>query len=130
MNGCSRWQWIDRVGLRRAVRSAAAWACFGGTLGLATIVLGACKFVDTESLIALAVPAIVISIGGLINMLIPDVGTAWRRGFEQGCRAGAMAQRDGLDPGGTVTVGPANPIAPKPRTPGPLSQHGYPPAAL
>ena len=130
MNACSRWRWIYRVGLPRAVRSPAVWACCGGILGLATIVLGVCEIVDTRRLIALAVPATVLSIGGLINVLIPDALTAWRRGFAEGCRAGAMAERDGVYSGSTVKASLPKPKAAMPRTPGPLSQHGIPPAAL
>jgi hypothetical protein len=92
------------------------------------MILGFFNVVDAQRLIALALPATIMTTGGLINVLVPDVWTAWRRGFQQGCRVGALAQREGFYPGDTVqypgdTVKPRPPAKPgpsMPSTPGPL----------
>ncbi len=124
MNASSRWQWTYRVRRWRVVQAAARWAFSGGLLlGLITIILGAFNQVSAQQVIALALPATVITIGGLINRLIPDAWTAWRRGFKQGCRIAVIVQRDSIysNGGGAPTPTP---------TPIPLRRHGLPPAAL
>ena len=120
MNASTRWQWMYRLARWRTLRPAALLACCGAILGLVTIIVSASKVVDARTAIALALPAIVMTIGGLIGSLVPDAWTAWRRGFKQGCRVGLMLQRDGLYPGSTGT--PSTP--PRPR-----GQHGLPPTA-
>ena len=111
--------------LYRAVRSctpiaAARLAGVGGILGLVTIVLSALNAVSPQQAIALALPATIITVGGLIRSVIPDSWTAWRRGFQQGCQVALMSQRDPLYPGSAVA----------PSRPTPLGPHGLPPAAL
>ena len=135
MNTSLRWKLIVRVRRLRAVQPAAVCTCFGGILVLITSILGAFTHLDVHRLIALAVLAIVITISGLISMLIPNAGVAWRRGFEQGCRAGSLAEREGPSAGTPVTLRPPKPITPRPnsavaRTPRPFGQEGLPPAAL
>jgi hypothetical protein len=36
----------------------------------------------------MALPAGVTTVGGQINLRVPDSWTAWRRGFRQGCEVG------------------------------------------
>ena len=115
-----RWQRIHRAGNLRAMRAATRWACCGSILGVITIILSALNKVSPQQAIALALPTIVITIGGLVGNLVPDAWTAWRRGFKQGCRVGLILQRDGLHSSSTST----------PSAPGPLSRHRLPPAAM
>ncbi|MGO8956293.1 MAG: hypothetical protein ACLQFR_02795 [Streptosporangiaceae bacterium] len=125
---------IYRVGRWRTVRPAALWTFFGGILASVTIILSALNLGSAQQSIALAVPALVMTIGGLINTLVPDSWTAWRRGFKQGCRVGAMCQRDAMFPSGTTTQhanGTATPYQNGTATPvslGQHGQHGLPPA--
>ena len=118
MSTSSRWQWKDLAVCWRAVSPAARWAWCGGILGFVTMILGFWNVVGPQRLIALALPSTIMTTGGLINVLVPDALTAWRRGFEQGCRAGALAQQDGLYPGDTGK--PSPPGNPVPSGPGPL----------
>jgi hypothetical protein len=98
MKALSRWQWMYRVGRWRAAgRRAVLCALSGGTLGLTTVVLGAVNAVSAQQVIALALPAVVLTVGGLITGLVPDSWTAWRRGFRQGCRVAAVSQPDGMN---------------------------------
>lgn len=118
-----RWQRIYRVANWRAVLPALL-ACCGAILGVITIILSASNRVSPQQAIALALPTIVITIGGLVASLVPDAWTAWRRGFKQGCRVGLILQREGLYSGSTPT--------PKTQTQRQrqLSRRRLPPAAM
>jgi hypothetical protein len=59
----------------------------GGILALATVALSAFNLISAQQSIALALPALVITIRGLLGLIIGDTWTAWRRGFRQGCLA-------------------------------------------
>jgi hypothetical protein len=120
MNASSWWRTIYRVERWGGPRGASRWAGVGGILGLVTIILSAVNAVSAQQAIALALPTTVITIGGVIRSVIPDYGTAWRRGFKQGCRVALNSQRDPLYSGNAVAS--SRPVA--------LSQHGLPPAAL
>jgi choline-glycine betaine transporter len=125
MNASSWRQMIHRVDRWRAPRAAAAgWACLGGILGLITIILSALSAVSPQQAIALALPATIITIGGLVRSVVPDSYTAWRRGFKQGCHVAVTRQRDALYSGSLYSGAVA------PGRSAPLSQHGLPPAAL
>jgi hypothetical protein len=68
------------------VRPAALCAAVGGSLTLATVVVGLLNAVSAQQVIALAVLATLASAGGMIGLVIPDAWAAWRRGFQQGFR--------------------------------------------
>jgi hypothetical protein len=125
MNASSWWQTIYRVDRWRGPRAAARWAGVGGILGLVTIILSAVNAVSAQQAIALALPTSVITISGVIRSVIPDYGTAWRRGFKQGCQVALTSPRDPLYSGNLYS---GNAVASS--RPVPLSQHGLPPAAL
>jgi hypothetical protein len=65
------------------VRAAALCAAAGGSLTLATVVLGLFNKLSAQQLIALAVLA-TLAVAGWIGLVIPDAWAAWRRGFQQG----------------------------------------------
>jgi hypothetical protein len=65
------------------VRPAALCAATGGSLTLATVVLGLFNKLSAQQLIALAVLA-TLATAGWIGLVIPDAWAAWRRGFQQG----------------------------------------------
>jgi hypothetical protein len=127
MSTSSRWHWKYIAVCWRAVNLGARWAWCGGILGFITMILGSFNLVDAQQLIALALPATIMTTGGLVNVLVPDAWTAWRRGFEQGCRVGALAQQDGVYPGDSVKY-PGDTVKPSPsakpgipaNAPGPL----------
>lgn len=66
----------------------------GGILTATTIVLSAVNAVSPQQSVALALPAAVLTIGGLLGAVVPDAWTAWRRGFKVGCQAGLQAQTE------------------------------------
>jgi hypothetical protein len=102
MNASARWQWLYRVyrvyRWCASARPAAVCAVSGGALTLITITVGLLDAVGVTKVIALSLAAGAITIAGLINCLISDSRTAWRRGFQLGCRVGVVSQRDGLQP--------------------------------
>jgi hypothetical protein len=73
----------------------------GVLLTIVTMVLCFLNDIKAQPAIALAMLAIVLTVGGLIGMLVPDAWTAWRRGFQQGCEAATRCQTDQV-PGKTV----------------------------
>ena len=68
------------------VRHAVLYAAAGGSLTLATVVVGLLNLVSPQRVIALAVLATLATAGGMIGLVIPDAWAAWRRGFQQGFR--------------------------------------------
>jgi hypothetical protein len=50
-----------------------------------TVVLSAVNAVSPQQSIALALPAALLMIGGLVRAAAPDAWTAWQRGFKAGC---------------------------------------------
>src|SRR5262249_6582628 len=68
-------------------RPAAMCAAIGGLLTLVTMVLCISNLVTTQQGIALAIPAILITLGGWFGVIVPDALIAWRRGFQLGYEA-------------------------------------------
>jgi hypothetical protein len=56
------------------------------------VTLSAFNAISAQRAVALALPAGVTTIGGLINVRVPDSWAAWRRGFRQGCQASQLYQ--------------------------------------
>jgi len=83
------------------VRPAALCAVAGGSLTLATVVLGLLNAASVPQVIALALLATLATAGGMIGLVIPDAWAAWRRGFQQGFKLGVnrRAQRTQSDCG-------------------------------
>jgi hypothetical protein len=68
-------------------RPAAMCAALGGLLTLVTTVLCVTNVVTTQQAIALATPAVLITLGGWLGVIVPDALIAWRRGFQLGYEA-------------------------------------------
>lgn len=79
-------QWLRHAVSWSSGRPGALGTSAGAVLGLIVVVFSATNTISAQQAIAMAVPAIVIITGGLVRMLVLDSWTAWRRGFEQGCR--------------------------------------------
>ena len=72
-----------------------AWCTVAGTTTVViTVILSAANAVSAQQAIAMALPAGVTALGGLLGLIIPDAWTAWRRGFRQGCEAAMMYHSD------------------------------------
>jgi hypothetical protein len=93
MNGESRWQRVrGTVAAWRRVRLAAWCTAVGLALSLVTVTLSAFNAVSTQQAIALAMPAVLITVGGIAGLIVPDAWIAWRRGFRHGCEAAMVVQ--------------------------------------
>ncbi len=69
---------------------ALRWVGAGAVLTVITEILAAVNAVSPQQLIALALPAAALTIGGLIRAIVPDAWTAWRDGFRLGCETGRL----------------------------------------
>jgi hypothetical protein len=75
----------------------AAWCtAVGIATVIITVILCATNAVSPQQAIAMALPAGLIALGGLLATIVPDAWTAWRRGFRQGCEAALRSQPGGL----------------------------------
>jgi hypothetical protein len=68
-------------------RPAAMLAVAGVLLTLVTTVLCISNVVTTQQAIALAIPAVLTTLGGWFGVIVPDALIAWRRGFQLGYQA-------------------------------------------
>jgi uncharacterized membrane protein len=82
----------DRPVLARLARSF--WLTIAGAiLDAATVIVYVLDAVSDQQAIAMALPAGVLTAGGLIAMMVPDPWSAWRLGFRQGCETSAKPRR-------------------------------------
>jgi uncharacterized membrane protein len=102
MNGESRWRTSGRVRSWSRTRLAAWSTAAGATLALATVIVSALDAVSAQQAIAMALPAGLTTVGGLIRTKVPDAWAAWRRGFQHGSEAAVRCQPRGQ--AGDVTV--------------------------
>lgn len=81
----------------------AAWCTVVGiTTVVITVILSATNAVSAQQAIAMALPAGVIALRGLLGLIIPDAWTAWRRGFRQGCETALRCHSDNSDADSTT----------------------------
>jgi hypothetical protein len=76
----------------------------GITTVVITVMLSATNAVSAQQAIAMALPAAVTALSGMLGLFIPDAWTAWRRGFRQGCEAAMRCQSDSDGTEGTTTT--------------------------
>jgi hypothetical protein len=86
MDDGSRRQRLDWIYLSRPGR-ALSYMVAGTILDVATVIVCAFNAVSAQQAIAMALPAALITGGGIIVLLVPDPWLAWRRGFMHGCDA-------------------------------------------
>jgi len=93
MDGESRRQQL-RLTVRAWRRARyAAWAtAVGIALSFVTVIVSALNAISTQQAIAMAVPAVLITVGGLVGQIVPEALIAWRRGFRFGCEAAQISQ--------------------------------------
>jgi hypothetical protein len=92
MEGASRWRPVHKVRSWPRARLA-AWETTGGlALSSVTVTLSALNAISGTQAIALALPAMLATIGGTFGLFIPDAWMAWRRGFQYGCNTALRCQ--------------------------------------
>jgi hypothetical protein len=87
MDGGSRWRMRAQRWHWPHIRSAAMYLATGTFLTLVTMVLCISNSISAQQAIALALIAVMTTLGGWIGLIVPDAWIAWRRGFQQGCKA-------------------------------------------
>lgn len=92
-----------RARLSRRERLAVWCTVVGITTVVITVILSATDAVSAQQSIAMALPAGVTAVGGLLGLIIPDPWIAWRRGFRQGCEAALSCRPDRLGANG-ITI--------------------------
>jgi len=71
--------------------------------------------ISTQQAIAMALPAVLITVGGIAGRVVPDAWIAWRRGFRHGCEAALTSQAylfRAADPGSEYLRGPKSAASP------------------
>jgi hypothetical protein len=76
--------------------AAAACTTAGLIMSLITVIECAANIPKGSQPFALALPACLMTVGGLAWLAIPDAWTAWRRGFQQGWQTAMGVQPEGL----------------------------------
>jgi uncharacterized membrane protein len=89
--------WSVAQYLRMIRSSPRAWLArwctvFGASLSLITVIVSALDAVSVQQAIAMALPAGMITVFGLIAMTVPDAWVAWRRGFQHGYETADRAE--------------------------------------
>lgn len=96
MGGRSLWQHLRMIRSRSRSRLAPLCTAAGAGLSLATVIVSALNAVSAQQAIAMALPAGMMTLGGMVAMTVPDAWAAWRRGFQSGCEAAAIAEQRSL----------------------------------
>jgi hypothetical protein len=116
-------RWVRQISSWRLARPAVLYTGTGGTLGLIAVTLSAVNAISAQQAIALALPADVTIIIGLINVYVPDSWAAWRRGFQQGCQACKLCQMQNVNSGLAALPGHRGRLG-RPGRPGPPGLSG------
>lgn len=94
MDGESPWDQLrSAVRAWRRARLAAWNTAVGIVLSSVTVALSALNAISTQQAIAMALPAVLVTVGGMVGRVVPDAWIAWRRGFRHGCEAARTSQR-------------------------------------
>ena len=99
-------QRFGRARLSRRERLAAWCTAVGITTVVNTVIVCATNASSAQQAVAMALPAGVTALSGLLGLFVPDAWTAWRRGFRQGCEAAIRCQSD--SPGTDTTDNATN----------------------
>jgi uncharacterized membrane protein len=92
MGGWAVVQYLRMIGSNPRTRLAAWCAALGGVLSLVTVIVSALDAISAQQAIAMALPAGMTTVFGLIAMTVPDAWVAWRRGFRHGYETAARSE--------------------------------------
>jgi hypothetical protein len=77
----------------RRVRWAALSVVAGLAIGAAVVLGLALRVITARQAIGVALPAVLLTIGGAVTIALPGPGASHRLGFRAGLRAGTLAAR-------------------------------------
>jgi hypothetical protein len=92
MGGWSVAQYLRKMRSNLRTRLARWCAAFGAVLSLITVIVSALDVISAQQAIAMALPAGVMTVFGMIAMTVPDAWVAWRRGFQHGYDTAAKSE--------------------------------------
>jgi uncharacterized membrane protein len=92
MGGRSVAQYLQLIRSSSRTRLAPWCAALGVGLSLITVIVSALDAISAQQAIAMALPAGMTTLGGLIAMTVPDAWVAWRRGFQHGYETAARSE--------------------------------------
>ena len=92
MGGWSVAHYLRMIRSNPRTRLAPWCAALGAALSLITVIVSALDVVSAQQAIAMALPAGMTTVVGLIAMTVPDAWVAWRRGFQHGYETAAKSE--------------------------------------
>jgi uncharacterized membrane protein len=92
MGGWSVTQYLRTIRSNPRTRLAPWCTAFGAVLSLVTVIVSALDAVTAQQAIAMALPAGLTTVFGLVAMTVPDAWVAWRRGFQHGYETAARSE--------------------------------------
>lgn len=92
MGGWSVTQYLRMIRSSPRIRLAPWCTGFGAALSLITVIVSALNEISTQQAVAMALPAGMMTVFGLIAMTVPDAWVAWRRGFQHGYETAAKSE--------------------------------------
>jgi uncharacterized membrane protein len=92
MGGWSVTRYLRMIRSSSRTRLAPWCTALGAALSLITVIVSALDAITAQQAIAMALPAGLTTVSGLIAMTVPDAWVAWRRGFRQGYETAARSE--------------------------------------
>jgi uncharacterized membrane protein len=92
MGGWSVAQYLRKIRSNPRTRLVRWCTAFGAVLSLITVVVSALDVISAQQAIAMALPAGMMTVSGMIAMAVPDAWVAWRRGFQHGYETAAKSE--------------------------------------
>jgi uncharacterized membrane protein len=92
MGGWSITQSLRMIRSHPRIRLAPWCTAFGVLLSLITVIVSALDAITAQQAIAMALPAGLTTVFGLVAMTVPDAWVAWRRGFQHGYETAARSE--------------------------------------
>jgi hypothetical protein len=92
MGGWSVAHYLQMIRSRSRTWLAPWCTAVGTALSIVTVIVSALNAISAQQAVAMALPAGMTTIAGLIAMTVPDAWVAWRRGFQHGYETAAKSE--------------------------------------
>jgi uncharacterized membrane protein len=92
MGGWSVTRYLRMIRSNPRTRLAPWCTALGAVFSLITVIVSALDTITAQQAIAMALPAGLTTVSGLIAMTVPDAWVAWRRGFRHGYETAARSE--------------------------------------
>jgi uncharacterized membrane protein len=92
MGGWSVAHYLQMIRSSSRTRLAPWCTAVGAALSIVTVIVSAMNAISAQQAVAMALPAGMTTLVGLIGMTVPDAWVAWRRGFQHGYETAAKSE--------------------------------------